>query len=111
MSDDPIRFFDPRPPVGVVRRPDDVIRYPDPLPTDAVQAELLDAELRASGEIRMRLAYRDGSGRVDVVLSDVGEGVDGCLALTLESGERLVFAATDRERASAVILKLSTGHF
>lgn len=111
MSDDPIRFFDPRPPVGIVCRPEELIRYPDPLPTDAVQAELLDAELHASGEIRVRLAYRDGSGNVDVVLHDVGEGGDGCLALTLEGGERLIFAAADRERASAVILKLSTGLF
>lgn len=111
MSDDAIRFFDPRPPVGIVCSPHGTIRYPDPPPTDAARAELLDAELRATGEIRLQLVYRDDEAPVEVVLRDVTEGDDGCLALILEGGERLVFALADRERASAVILKLSTGLF
>lgn len=111
MSDDAIRFFDPRPPVGIVCPPQGAIRYPDPQPPDAVRAELLDAELRATGEIRMQLDYQGGDGPVEVVLRDVTEGDDGCLALILEGGERLVFSLADRERASAVILKLSTGLF
>lgn len=107
---EPIYFYDPRPPVGVICDPAAALAYPEPLPADAVQMELLDAELRATGQVVLQVCYQGADQTDNVVMSDVREGVDGCLAMTLASGELLVFAPADRERVTATVLKLSTGY-
>lgn len=106
---DAIQFFDPRPPVGVLCDPAAAVRYPKSPPADAERVELLDAELRSSGQVALQLCYMPRNETVTMILRDVCEGTDGCLGFLLETGDLLVFASCDRERVTAVILKLSTG--
>ena len=108
---DTIHFYDPRLPVGDICDPAAAMAYPQPMPLDAVQVELLDAELQATGDVVLQVCYEGSDETAGVVMSDVKEGVDGCLAMTLGSGELLVFAPADRERVTATVLKLSTGYF
>lgn len=108
---DRIQFFDPRPPVGVICDPAIAVSYPEPPPPASVQVELLDAELRATGDVVLQLSYQDAEQPAQVIMRDVCEGSDGCLALALDGGELLVFAPRDRERVTATILKLSVGYF
>ncbi len=108
---DAIHFYDPRPPVGVICEPAAAMAYPQPVPVDAVQVELLDAELEATGQVVLQVCYEGADETAGVVMSDISEGIDGCLAMTLGSGELLVFAPADRERVTATVLKLSIGYF
>ena len=109
MSDSPIQFFDPRAPVGLLVPAVGEPRYPDPCPAGTVELELLDAELLSSGRIMLQLGGDEGLRQTG--LRDVREGADGCLALVLESGDWLLFPPQQRARASAVVLKLTTGYF
>ncbi|MDX1606690.1 MAG: hypothetical protein R3202_10890 [Candidatus Competibacterales bacterium] len=109
MPESPVPFFDPRAPVGLLVPAAGEPLYPDPCPAGAVKLELLDAELQSSGRIVLQLDG-DGGPRQTGML-DVREGADGCLALVLESGDWLLFSPDQRARASAVVLKLTTGYF
>lgn len=104
---DSVHFFDPRPPVGlwhVVDRCGQESGQTEPV-------ELLDATLPGSGRVTLRV-HRSRLGEAfDASLGDVRETADGGLALMLETGGRLVFPAAQRDRVTAIILKLSTNYY
>lgn len=109
---EPVNFFDPRPPRGLWRPTADACRYPDPAPADGSYAELLDAELRACGQVMLQL--RQGSDNDCARWSEldaVVNGPDGEIGLRLAGERLLVFAPPDRERVTAIVLKLANSHF
>lgn len=103
-----VQFFDPRPPVGWLydgSRPDQPLE-------DLPSVELLDATLPGSGRITLEIGFvGDAAAPRTVILKDVRECADGGLALHLDDGRRLVFATAQRERVTAIILKLANNYY
>ncbi|HXH02454.1 MAG TPA: hypothetical protein VNN09_03960 [Candidatus Competibacteraceae bacterium] len=111
----PITYFDPRPPRGLLlprtrSTMDGGLRYPEDVPDGVRRCELLEAELRPCGEIAILLG--DGEARWERSgVSGVLEGEDGSLALVLDGDEILLFRPRDRERVSALFLKLASRQY
>ncbi len=106
-----VRCFDPRPPRGVWGQADAPCSYPDPPPKEDI-AELLDAELRPSGAVMLHIRQPPATECAQYwELDAVVEGPAGDMGLRLVGGRMLVFAAQDRERVTAIVLKLANSHF
>ncbi len=103
---DVIQFFDPSPLVGVFQSCSEGCSFPAGPPSEPV--ELVDATLEASGELVLRLRVGEyAEARPWRGLLGVVEGEDGSMGLRLTPERCLVFPAGERDRVTALFMRLA----
>lgn len=107
-----VEFFNPRPIVGVFVERLEGCNWHCPATDAAESAELLDVNLLPSGHLVLVLRLSGADEPTEWVgLNGVLDATDGSMALELGAMRYLAFPPRERERVSALFLKLANRQY
>lgn len=107
-----VEFFNPKPIVGVFVDRLDGCNWQCPAIDDAESAELQDVSLLPSGHLVLTLLLHGSDAPTEWIgLNGVLDALDGSMALALGGERYLAFPPRERERVSALFLKLANRQY